>query len=131
DVPPQLTVFLGKLRRFAVRCQKAVLVVLVQLADPRYPAERPFLFRRPGPRRLQEVASDMRPAEGQNDLPFLDLLHRLVRRVAVNAEDPFLDWPQMLFGHVVRPATVEDEDHGLLRMEDPQEPAEADLAFHG
>jgi hypothetical protein len=73
----------------------------------------------------------VRPAEGQEDRPVLDLRHRRVGRVAIHDQDAFLDRPEVLLGHFMRAARGEHEDHHVSGMKDPEIPAVADLAFAG
>lgn len=80
---------------------------------------------------IERLRSDgVRPAKRQQDSTFLDLFPCLVRRITIDAENPFLDRFQMVLGHVVRATTIQHKDHGFLGVEDPRHPALADLAFH-
>src|SRR3954464_773771 len=83
---PQPLVFLLERPAFFFLLQ-AFAVAFVQLADSPQPADRPGAQFRPTLFHVEEISSLVRPAEGQPQSSLLDVLHRLVRRIAVHHHD--------------------------------------------
>ena len=106
-------------------------VQVSECANPFHPLQAPGLLSGPVFGHIQEISADVRPTESQQGFPLLDLVHRLVSRVAVDDEPPSFNTFEVFFGHPRRARRVEDKDYRRSRVEHPHIPFESHLAFDG